>query len=87
MRRRLRQRVGLLGHGLKPHLRSPDQPKTKIDVVYGDAKGTLEAGAKALRSIKLLKTVAERLADALFGRPFTLEMKSCGFPNAQSIHR
>ena len=24
---------------LKPHLRSPDQPKTRIDVVYGEAKG------------------------------------------------
>jgi Putative metallopeptidase len=71
---------------LKPHLRSPDQPKTKIDVVYGDAKGTLEAGAQALRSIKLLETVAERLSDALvWPAPFTLEMKSCGFPNAQWI--
>jgi hypothetical protein len=40
---------------LKPHLRRPDQPKTKIDVVYGEAKGgKLEGVAQALRSITLL---------------------------------
>jgi hypothetical protein len=69
---------------LKPHLRAPDQPKTQIDVVYGEAKGPLEAGAKALRSIMLLETVADRVGDALvWPAPFTLEMQSCGFPNAQ----
>jgi hypothetical protein len=71
---------------LKPHLRSPDQPKTKIDVVYGEGKGPLEAGARALRSVMLLETVAERTADALvWPAPFTLEMQSCGFPNAQWV--
>jgi hypothetical protein len=69
---------------LKPHLRSPDQPRTKIEVVYGEAKGTLEAGAKALRAIMLLETVAERVADALvWPAPFTIEIQSCGFANAQ----
>jgi Putative metallopeptidase len=69
---------------LKPHLRAPDQPRTKIEVVYGEAKGPLAAGAEALRSIMLLETVAERLADALvWPAPFTIELQSCGFPNAQ----
>jgi Putative metallopeptidase len=69
---------------LKPHLRSPDQPRTKIEVVYGDAKGTLEAGASALRSIMLLETVADHVADALvWPAPFAIEIQSCGFPNAQ----
>jgi Putative metallopeptidase len=69
---------------LKPHLRSPDQPKTKIDVVYGDAKGKLEAAAQALRSMRLLETVAERMADTYaWPAPFALEMQSCGYPNAQ----
>jgi putative metallopeptidase DUF4344 len=70
---------------LKPHLRLPDQPKTKIDVVYGDAKGgKLEAAAAALRSMKLLETVAERMADAYsWPAPFAIEMQSCGYPNAQ----
>ncbi len=69
---------------LKPHLRAPDQPQTKIEVVYGEAKGPLAAGAEALRSIKLLENVAERLSDVLvWPAPFTVELQSCGFPNAQ----
>ena len=70
---------------LKPHLRSPDQPKTKIDVVYGDAKGgKLEAVAQALRSMMLLETVAAHMADTYaWPAPFAIEMQSCGYPNAQ----
>jgi hypothetical protein len=70
---------------LKPHLRSPDQPKTKIDVVYGDAtKGKLEATAQALRAVMLLETVAARMADAYaWPAPFALELQGCGYPNAQ----
>jgi Putative metallopeptidase len=70
---------------LKPHLRSPDQPKTKIDVVYGVAKGDkLESVAQALRSMMLLETVAERMADTYaWPAPFALEMQSCGYANAQ----
>jgi hypothetical protein len=69
---------------LKPHLRGPDQPKTKIDVVYGDATGKLEAAAQALRAMRLLETVAERMADAYaWPAPFTIEMQSCGYANAQ----
>jgi hypothetical protein len=70
---------------LKPHLRRPDQPKTKIDVVYGEAKGgKLEAAAAALRSMMVLETVAERMADTYaWPAPFAIEMQSCGYPNAQ----
>jgi hypothetical protein len=69
---------------LKPHVRAPDQPKTKIDVVYGEAKGRLEVAAQALRSIQLLETVAEHTAEAFaWPAPFTLEMQTCGFPNAR----
>jgi hypothetical protein len=70
---------------LKPHLRSPDQPKTKINVVYGDVKGgKLEAAAQALRAIMLLETVAERVADTYaWPAPFAIEMQTCGHPNAQ----
>jgi hypothetical protein len=70
---------------LQPHLRRPDQPKTRIDVVYGEAKGgKLEAVAQALHSIMLLETVAERMADTYaWPAPFALEMQSCGYPNAQ----
>ncbi len=69
---------------LKPHLRAPDQPKTKIDVVYGPAKGRLEIARQAAVSIRLLETVAEHSADAFaWPKPFTLEMQTCGFPNAR----
>jgi hypothetical protein len=68
---------------LKPHLRAPDQPKTKIDVVYGEAKGNLKGFAEAARSILLLETVAQHLADEfVWPAPFVLEMQSCGAPNA-----
>jgi hypothetical protein len=74
---------------LKPHLRGPDRPKTKIDVVYGAATGgKLEAVAQALRSIMLLETVAERIADTYaWPAPFAIEMQSCGYPNAQWLPR
>jgi Putative metallopeptidase len=74
---------------LKPHLRSPDQPKTKIDVIYGEAKGgKLEAVAQALRSIMLLETVAERMADTYaWPASFAIEMQSCGYANAQWLPR
>jgi hypothetical protein len=70
---------------LKPHLRRPDQPKTRIDVAYGEAKGgKLEAVAQALRSIMLLETVAGHMADTYaWPAPFAIEMQSCGYANAQ----
>jgi Putative metallopeptidase len=69
---------------LKPHLRAPDQPKARIDVVYGEAKGRLELSAQAARSSRLLETVAEHVADEfVWPAPFTLEMRTCGFPNAR----
>ncbi len=70
---------------LKPHLRRPDQPKTKIDVVYGVANGgKLEAVAQALRSMMLLEAVAERMADTYaWSAPFGIEMQGCGYANAQ----
>jgi hypothetical protein len=68
---------------LKPHLRAPDQPRTEIDVVYGEGKGRAEIAAQASRSILLLETVARHSGDKLaWPAPFTLEMESCGFPNA-----
>jgi hypothetical protein len=69
---------------LKAHRRTPDQPKTKIDVVYGPAKGKLEALADAARSVQLLEVVAAGAEDELaWPAPFTFEMQSCGYPNAR----
>jgi hypothetical protein len=75
---------------LKPRLRSPDQPKTKIEVVYGpaDAKGKVEPIAQAFRSMGLLEAVAAQLADTyVWPAPFTIEMESCGYPSAQWLPR
>ena len=69
---------------LKPHRRAPDEPKTKIDVVYGPATGRFEIARQAASSIRLLETVADRAAsDFVWPMPFTLEMQSCDFPNAR----
>jgi hypothetical protein len=69
---------------LKPHLRASGEPLTKIDVVYGEASGRQEMSAKALRYVGLLETVAERVGEIyVWPAPFSIEIKSCGFPNAQ----
>ena len=69
---------------LKPHVRMPDQPVTKIDVVYGEAKGPLEIAANTMKSIQLLEVLATHTAEAfVWPAPFTLEAQTCGFPNAR----
>ena len=71
---------------LKPHLRAPNQPKTKIDVVYGEGKGDLDVFAQGLRSVGLLEAIAERAASAIaWPEPFTVEAQSCGYLNAAWI--
>jgi hypothetical protein len=68
---------------LKPHRRTPDQPETNINVVYGDAEGNLEVFARWFRSVRLLEAVAERsAADFTWPAPVTIEMRSCGRPEA-----
>ena len=74
------------GMVLKPHLRAPDQPETKIDVVYGEASGRFEITAQMSRSIKLLEPVAARSAELVtWPAPFSLEMQTCGFVNARWV--
>jgi hypothetical protein len=69
---------------LQPHVRTADQPKTKIDVVYGEAKGTLEIAAQIARSIRLLDGVAAQSSELVaWPAPFSLEMQTCGFINAK----
>jgi Putative metallopeptidase len=69
---------------LKPNRRPPDQPKTKIDVVYGPAEGRAAVAQRVNSSIRLLETVAEHAADDfMWPAPFALEMQTCGFPNAR----
>ncbi len=69
---------------LKPFRRAPDQPKTKIDVVYGPAEGRNAIARKVVTSLRLLETVAGHMSDELtWPRSFTLEFKSCGYANAR----
>jgi hypothetical protein len=69
---------------LEPHRRVPDQPKTDIDVIYGPAEGRTSTAQQVAQSIRLLETVAEHAADEFaWPAPFTLEMQSCGYPNAR----
>src|SRR5262249_38703356 len=71
---------------LKPHRRAPEQPKTKIEVAYGEGKGKLDAYAKGFNHLRLLEAVAERAEDELaWPAPFTLDMQSCGIINARWV--
>jgi hypothetical protein len=66
---------------LKPWLREPGDPETKIDVVYGDGKETYDGLANMFRSIRFLETVAANSAARYkWPHPFTLKMESCGRP-------
>ena len=69
---------------LKAHQNSPGQPITEIDAVYGPADGRAAIAQQVARSVRLLQAVTERVANAyVWPVPFTLEMQSCGFPNAR----
>jgi Putative metallopeptidase len=68
---------------LAPHRRPPDQPKTKIEVIYGDGKGDLEGFARGMRRIDTLNIVADLMSDALaWPQPFVIESQTCGDINA-----
>jgi transcriptional regulator with XRE-family HTH domain len=69
---------------LKPFRRAPDQPKSKIDVDYGEAKGKLEVYARTLRSIGYLETIAGYAAELIvWPRPISIVLQTCGDSNAE----
>jgi DNA-binding Xre family transcriptional regulator len=69
---------------LKPHRRAPDQPKSKIDIKYGDAKGKLEVYERSLRAIGYLETIAGYAAELIvWPRPISIVLQECGDANAQ----
>jgi len=68
---------------LAPHRRAADQPQTRIYVVYSDAPENLAGFARGFRAVRILETVAQRAAaDYAWPAPFTIEMRSCGRPDA-----
>jgi hypothetical protein len=69
---------------LKPWLREPGDPETKIDVVYGDGKGMYDGVAEMFRSIRFLETVAANSAARYkWPHPLTLKMETCGRPGTE----
>jgi hypothetical protein len=68
---------------LKPHMRKPDAPQTKIAVNYG-SPGEYATLAELGRKLQILESVAEWLSeDFAWKRPITLEMQQCGSPGAR----
>ena len=69
---------------LAPHRRAIDQPKTAIEVSYGEAKGELEIFAQWFRSIRFLEIFADLFAERYaWPAPIALQMRSCGEPGAR----
>ena len=69
---------------LAPHRRAADQPKARIEVIYGRATGSLAVYAKMFRELRLLETVAELAADRFaWPAPIVIEMRSCGTADAR----
>jgi len=68
---------------MAPYLRAAQQPKTTIEVNYGEAAGSLVAVARVFREIRFLETLAEFAAETyLWPAPIKMEMRTCGYSNA-----
>jgi len=68
---------------VKPSLRSPDQPRSGIDISYERGSGSLDTYARSFRSIGFLETLAGYAGNRyLLPRPISMVMKSCGDSNA-----
>ena len=69
---------------LAPHRRAPDQPKARIEVIYGKATGRLALYAQAFRNLRFLENIADLAADRFAWRaPIVMEMRSCGGTDAR----
>jgi hypothetical protein len=69
---------------LKPHLRAPDQPRTKIDVTYASGNGAYDELVGLSRKLQLLEAAADFLSNEyVWPAPIRLEMQACGSPGAR----
>jgi len=69
---------------LESHLRAAEQPKQNIETTYWPGKGEFDIYEQSFRSLRMLETVAGRLADQyVWPHPIGLEMASCGEINAK----
>jgi hypothetical protein len=62
---------------LKPYLRKPDQPPTRIDAIYGDAPGKLAVFARSFRTLHFLESIIQHANAYAWPKPFALEMRTC----------
>ena len=68
---------------LKPHLRSPDQPKAEVTIKYEDNK-KYAIQANILRHMGLFEAIAAHMTDRFaWPKPWTIEARSCGDANAR----
>jgi hypothetical protein len=68
---------------LTPYRRAADQPKARIEVVYGEATDKLAVYAGIFRNLGFLEAIAELAADRFaWPEPIIMEMRSCGDPGA-----
>jgi hypothetical protein len=71
------------GQALKPHMRKPEDPRTKIEVTYGPA-GEYENLAMLGRKLQILEAMATWLSeDFVWKKPISIEMQQCGDPGAR----
>jgi hypothetical protein len=69
---------------LGPHRRAADRARTPVQVVYSEGKGAHSAFARVFSSIRFLEAIVERVVDRfVWPAPITVEMRSCGEPNAR----
>jgi hypothetical protein len=63
---------------LKPHMRNPEDPKTKIEVNYAESAEFSTIAALG-RKLQILESVADWLSeDFVWKTPISLEMQQCG---------
>jgi hypothetical protein len=68
---------------LKPYLRTPEQERTKYQIIYAKPEGSLDIFERAFRVTGMMERVGERLADLYAWRkPFSIEARTCGDPGA-----
>jgi len=71
---------------LKPHRRTPDQERTKYEIIYGKAEGTFDLFEKVARVTGIMERAADRLVDLyVWKKPFTIEVLTCGSPGAKWV--
>ena len=72
---------------LKKHLRAADQPKVEVKIEYEENK-KFAMQEQVLRHMGLLEAIAAHAADRYaWPKPFTVEARSCGEPNARWSQR